>query len=101
MRAPGRCGTNSTACTVTRARATARAAERRRRNRKDHVLPNRTGWLPLLAAFVGVAGVTVLLVALLTNIFERKQEARHPFVRLAEVCEHNADQMCRGVDVAE
>src|SRR5947199_362228 len=73
MRAPGRCGTNSTACTITRARATARAAERRRRNRKDHVLPNRTGWLPLLAAFVGVAGVTVLLVALLTNIFERKQ----------------------------
>src|SRR5438034_2206761 len=91
MRAPGRCGTNSTACTVTRARATARAAERRRRNRKDHVLPNRTGWLPLLAAFVGVAGVTVLLVALLTNIFERKQEARQPFVRLVEVSEQTAD----------
>jgi len=55
------------------------------------VLPNRTGWLPLLAAFVGVAGVTVLLVALLTNIFERKQEARQPFVRLVEVSEQTAD----------
>ena len=55
------------------------------------MLPNRTGWLPLLAAFVGVAGVTVLLVALLTNIFERKQEARQPFVRLVEVSEQTAD----------
>ncbi len=55
------------------------------------MLPSRTGWLALLAAFVGVAGVTVLLVALLTNIFERKQEARQPFVRLVEVTEETAD----------
>jgi len=27
-------------------------------------------WLTLLAAFVGVTGLTVLLVGLLTNIFE-------------------------------
>src|SRR3989475_9064639 len=91
MRAPGRCGTSWTACTVTRARATARAAERRHREGKNHMLPSRTGWLALLAAFVGVAGVTVLLVALLTNIFERKQEARQPFVRLVEVTEETAD----------
>ena len=29
----------------------------------------------------GIAGLTVLLLALLTNIFERRQEARQPFVR--------------------
>ena len=45
----------------------------------------------LLAGFVGVAGLTVLLVALLTNIFERKQEARQPFVRVAEVTEDTVD----------
>jgi nitrite reductase (cytochrome c-552) len=51
----------------------------------------RLNWLFLLAAFVGVAGLTVLLVALLTNIFERKQEARQPFVRVAEVTEETID----------
>src|SRR5215470_11058641 len=48
-------------------------------------------WRLVVAGFVGVAGVTVLLVALLTNIFERKQEARQPFVRLVEVTEETAD----------
>jgi len=33
----------------------------------------------------------VLLLALLTNIFERKQEARQPFVRVAEVTEETMD----------
>jgi formate-dependent nitrite reductase cytochrome c552 subunit len=33
----------------------------------------------------------VILLALLTNIFERKQEARQPFVRLVEVTEDTAD----------
>jgi nitrite reductase (cytochrome c-552) len=51
----------------------------------------RASWLFLLAAFAGVAGLTVLLVALLTNIFERKQEARQPFVRLVEVTDDTAD----------
>ena len=36
------------------------------------------GWLWGLLGLVGVAGLTVLLLALLTNIFERKQEARQP-----------------------
>src|SRR4029450_6586431 len=40
---------------------------------------------------LGVAGLTVLLLALLTNIFERKQEARQPFVRLVEVTEDTMD----------
>ena len=48
-------------------------------------------WLVFLLGFVGVAGVTVLLAALLTNIFERKQEARQPFVRVVEVTDETAD----------
>src|SRR5262245_39422057 len=48
-------------------------------------------WLIGLLALVGIAGVTVLLLALLTNIFERKQEARQPFVRMVEVTEDTMD----------
>jgi hypothetical protein len=44
-----------------------------------------------LLALAGVASLTVLLVALLTNIFERKQEARQPFVRVVEVTEDTMD----------
>jgi nitrite reductase (cytochrome c-552) len=43
---------------------------------------------------LGVAaagGVTIVLLALLTNIFERKAEARQPFVRVAEVTEATLD----------
>jgi nitrite reductase (cytochrome c-552) len=49
------------------------------------------GWLLTFLAFAGIAGVTVLLLALLTNIFERKQEARQPFVRVVEVTEATLD----------
>jgi nitrite reductase (cytochrome c-552) len=49
------------------------------------------GWLLGLLGLLAVAGVTVLLLALLTNIFERKQEARQPFVRLVEVTEDTMD----------
>jgi nitrite reductase (cytochrome c-552) len=48
-------------------------------------------WLLALLGFAGVAGLTVLLLALLTNIFERKQEARQPFVRVVEVTEDMLD----------
>ena len=51
----------------------------------------RRAWWLVLAAFAAVAGVTMVLLALLTNIFERKQEARQPFVRLVEVTEDTAD----------
>jgi nitrite reductase (cytochrome c-552) len=47
--------------------------------------------LLVLLAFAGVAGLTILLLALLTNIFERKQEARQPFVRVVEVTEATMD----------
>jgi len=38
-----------------------------------------------------VAILTVGVVALLTNIFERKQESRNPYVRLVEVTEDDTD----------
>jgi hypothetical protein len=49
------------------------------------------GWLLIGSGFAGVAGLTVLLLAFLTNIFERKQEARQPFVRVLEVTEETMD----------
>jgi nitrite reductase (cytochrome c-552) len=49
------------------------------------------GWLLSILGFAGIAGLTVLLLALLTNIFERKQEARQPFVRVVEVTEATID----------
>ena len=51
----------------------------------------RRGWLLATLTFLGVAGLTVLLLALLTNIFERKQEARQPFVRVVEITEDTLD----------
>ncbi|MFK7818192.1 MAG: ammonia-forming cytochrome c nitrite reductase subunit c552 [Planctomycetaceae bacterium] len=47
------------------------------------------GWLIMLTALIGFA--TFGVVALLINIFERKQEARSPFVKLVEVSESSAD----------
>lgn len=49
------------------------------------------GWLLSILGFAGIAGLTVLLLALLTNIFERKQEARQPFVRVVEITEATID----------
>ena len=52
--------------------------------------------------FVAVAGavavVTALVAALLTSIFERKQEARNPYVRLVEVSEATTDPAPWGVN---
>ena len=48
-------------------------------------------WWPAALGLFGVAGVTVLLLALLTNIFERKQEARQPFVRLVDITPDTMD----------
>ncbi len=39
------------------------------------------------AVAVGTAVATAVVAALLVNIFQRKQEARQPFVRLTEVTE--------------
>jgi hypothetical protein len=51
----------------------------------------RRGWLLALLALLGVGGLTVLLLTLLTNIFERKQEARQTFIRMVEVTEDTMD----------
>jgi nitrite reductase (cytochrome c-552) len=49
------------------------------------------GWLLAVLALVGIAGLTVLLLALLTNVFERKQEARQAYIRMVDVTEDTAD----------
>lgn len=53
-------------------------------------------WLILLIAVVTTAAFGI--VALLINIFERKQEARTPFVRLVEVNEVSTDPKPWGID---
>jgi nitrite reductase (cytochrome c-552) len=55
------------------------------------MMKGQRGWLLAVVVVVGIAGVTALLLALLTNIFERKQEARQAFVRLVDVAEDTAD----------
>lgn len=47
------------------------------------------GWLALLTGLTAL--VTVGVVALLTTIFEHKQESRRPFVKVAEVSEISTD----------
>src|SRR5262245_22985419 len=53
--------------------------------------PPRRSWVLPLLGLAAVAGLTVLLLALLTNIFERKQEARQTYVRLVDVTEDTMD----------
>ena len=45
----------------------------------------------LIGAGLACALLVVLITALLTNIFERKQEAKNPYVRLVEVSEDTVD----------
>ncbi|MFA6108495.1 MAG: ammonia-forming cytochrome c nitrite reductase subunit c552 [Candidatus Latescibacterota bacterium] len=47
---------------------------------------------------LGVTAVTVLVTALLINIFERKTEARNPYVRLVEVTEDDTDPVKWGIN---
>src|SRR6056297_3231052 len=47
------------------------------------------GWLAMLTGITAIA--TVGVVALLVNIFERKQEARVPFTKVVEVTEVSSD----------
>jgi nitrite reductase (cytochrome c-552) len=57
--------------------------------------------LGLLAAIAAVCALLVFLVAaLLTSIFERRQEARNPYVRLVEVNETTTDPAAWGVNWA-
>ncbi|MFT5497698.1 MAG: nitrite reductase (cytochrome c-552), partial [Kiritimatiellia bacterium] len=57
--------------------------------------PKRSKSILLYAAFVVIGA---LLTGLLMNIFERKQEARSPFVRLVEVGEDDTDPAKWGIN---
>ncbi len=60
---------------------------------------SRRGRFLALAAIAAIAAVgTFLAAALLVNIFTRKQEARHPFVRLVEVDENTTDPSVWGTN---
>ncbi|MBN2311952.1 MAG: ammonia-forming cytochrome c nitrite reductase subunit c552 [Candidatus Hydrogenedentes bacterium] len=51
-----------------------------------------------VVALVVVAGATALVTALLVNIFERKSEARNPYVRLVDVGEDDTDPAKWGIN---
>ncbi|MEM9587648.1 MAG: ammonia-forming cytochrome c nitrite reductase subunit c552, partial [Planctomycetota bacterium] len=54
--------------------------------------PNQRSGIARLAVLTAIAAVsTFAIVALLVNIMQRKQEARTPFLRLAEVTEVSSD----------
>jgi len=54
---------------------------------------------PMLVGTIAVVAVaTALVTALLVNIFERKSEARNPYVRLTEVTEDTTDPAKWGVN---
>ena len=58
------------------------------------------GWsvLGIIAGIAIVAVATAAVTALLVNIFERKSEARQPFVRLVEVTEDTTDPAQWGIN---
>jgi nitrite reductase (cytochrome c-552) len=62
------------------------------------IRPSQRRWLALL--LVIVAAVTVGVTALLVTIFEHKQEARTPYIRLVEVSEVSTDPAPWGMNWA-
>ena len=56
---------------------------------------SRAAWIGAIAV---VAVATALVTALLVNIFERKSEARNPYVRLTEVTDDTTDPAKWGVN---
>jgi nitrite reductase (cytochrome c-552) len=63
-------------------------SERKRRRRRF--------WLLMTLLFIVVAGVTAGVTALLVNIFQHKQEARNPFVRVVELTDETVDPVVWG-----
>ena len=59
--------------------------------RNDSPDRRKSRWRPFLLIAAGTAVVTVGVVALLANIFERKQEARNPFYRVVELTDTTQD----------
>jgi nitrite reductase (cytochrome c-552) len=62
------------------------------------VTPRRRLVWGAAAAGVAAAGVAFAVAALLTNIFERKQEAKNPYLRLVEVTEETTDPVPWGMN---
>jgi nitrite reductase (cytochrome c-552) len=58
----------------------------------------RRQFIVYFALVAGVAGATALIVGLLVSIFERKNEAQKPFVRLQEVTEDTTDPALWGIN---
>src|SRR3954451_10980597 len=52
----------------------------------------------VIATLGGAAVVAFLAMALLTNIFQRKQEAKNPYLRLVEVTEETTDSAPWGMN---
>src|SRR5262249_1057146 len=67
----------------------------RRRRRFEMTSPQAEarprGRLAFIAILAGVAAATAGVTALLVNIFERKSEARSPYVRVVDVGEDDTD----------
>ncbi|MDH3587645.1 MAG: ammonia-forming cytochrome c nitrite reductase subunit c552, partial [Gammaproteobacteria bacterium] len=61
---------------------------------------HQSGWSTtgILALIVIVAIATAAVTALLVNVFERKTEARQPFLRLVEVTEDTTDPAEWGIN---
>ena len=60
--------------------------------RSDKTSQSKTKQTVIIAALIaGAAVVAALVTALLINVFERKQEAKQPYVRVVEVTEETTD----------
>jgi nitrite reductase (cytochrome c-552) len=57
----------------------------------DRAKRRKRFWLLMGALFVAVAAVTAGVTALLVNIFEHKQEARNPYLRVVELTDETVD----------
>jgi nitrite reductase (cytochrome c-552) len=57
----------------------------------DRAKRRKRFWFLMTALFVAVAAVTAGVTALLVNIFEHKQEARTPFLRVVELTDETVD----------
>src|SRR6187200_2527057 len=68
----------------------------RRGSWSTRMIGRRPGFLAVVAVAFLVIGF--LVSYLLTNIFERKQEAKNPYVRLVEVTEETTDSAAWGVN---
>lgn len=55
-------------------------------------------WGRFIVAIIVTAGITAGIMALLTNIFERKQEAKNPYIRFIDVDESTTDPAVWGVN---